>query len=206
MTALDLPPEASPVLRGDDGTVIPLDIGGWTAPADAVELRQLRRVRGPVLDIGCGPGRLVVALAERGVPALGVDASPSAVQQAVQRRATALVRSVFEPIPATGRWSTALLFDGNVGIGGDPTALLARVAELLAPDGRAVVETAAPGTDLRCFDARVERGDDRTAWFPWAVVGADALGPLAADAGLAPVALNSDDGRWFVDLEPAGRR
>lgn len=207
MTALDLPAEeAAPVLRGDDGTVIPLDVDGWTAPADAVELRQLRRVRGPVLDLGCGPGRLVVALAERGIPALGVDASPSAVHQAVQRRATALVRSVFDPIPATGRWSTALLFDGNVGIGGDPATLLGRVAELLAPEGRAVVETACPGTGLRRFDARVERGDDRTGWFPWAVVGADALDDVAAEAGLRPVACHVDEGRWFVDLERSARR
>ena len=203
MTALDLgtATDPPPVLRGDDGTVIHLDVEGWTADADAVELRQLRRVRGPVLDIGCGPGRLVVALAERGIPALGVDASPSAVQQALQRRATALVRSVFDPIPATGRWATALLFDGNVGIGGDPVALLARVAELLALDGRAVVEVAPPGTGLRRFDARVERGAECTGWFPWAVLGADAVAEVAAPAGLVPTDLHADDGRWFVELE-----
>ena len=37
----------APVLRGHDGTVIPLDIDGWTAPAGPVELRQLRQAQGP---------------------------------------------------------------------------------------------------------------------------------------------------------------
>ena len=60
--------------------MIPLDIAGWSSRADPVELRRLAAVRGPVLDIGCGPGRLLVALGERGIPALGVDASPVAAR------------------------------------------------------------------------------------------------------------------------------
>ena len=38
----------------------------------------------------------------------------------------ALVRSVFETLPGEGRWDTVLLMDGNIGIGGDPAALLGR--------------------------------------------------------------------------------
>ena len=55
------------------------------------------------------------------------------------------MRDVFGPLPGEGRWDTALLADGNIGIGGDPVALLARVRELLAPEGRVVVDLAAPG-------------------------------------------------------------
>ncbi|WP_426574386.1 methyltransferase domain-containing protein [Aquihabitans sp. McL0605] len=193
-------------LRGRDGTVIPLDVGGWSAPADEVEHRQLADVQGPVLDIGCGPGRLVVALAERGIPALGVDASPEAVSQAIERRAAALVRSVFDPIPGTGRWATALLFDGNVGIGGDPVRLLTRVGELLARDGRALVETGAPGTASRSLPVRVERGEAVSDWFIWAQVGADDIADVADAAGLRQVDLIDDDGRWFAALEPWGPR
>jgi SAM-dependent methyltransferase len=201
-----LAPEDAPRLRGEDGTIIELDVGSWSAEADAVEQRLLSTVRGPVLDIGCGPGRLVVALAERGVPALGVDASPAAVHQAVERRAAALVRSVFDPLPGTGRWATALLMDGNVGIGGDPERLLSRTAELLHPGGRAVVETAPPGVGTRCFQARVERGDEVSGWFPWATVGADAVAELASSAGLEVADLTVDDGRWFAELRPIGAR
>jgi len=204
VSTIDLDTRRATVLRGRDGTVIPLDVGAWAATADAVEHRRLSSVRGPVLDIGCGPGRLVVALAERGIPALGVDASPAAVDLAIERRAVALVRSVFDPLPATGRWATALLFDGNVGIGGHPIRLLRRVRDLLARDGRALVEVGAPGSGTRRFAARVERANTCSAWFPWAQVDADAIGGLAAAAGLVLASVDEDHGRWFAELARSG--
>src|SRR5207247_1691171 len=82
----------------------------------------LAAVDGPVIDLGCGPGRLVLSLARRRVPALGVDTSPSAVALARSRGAAALQRDLFGPLPGEGRWGTAPLFDGNVGIGGAPAA------------------------------------------------------------------------------------
>lgn len=196
--------ETTTCLRGDDGTVIPLDVDGWSAWADDVELRRLADVAGPVLDIGCGPGRLLVALAERGVPALGVDASPAAVDQAIDRGATALVRSVFDPLPGTGRWTTALLFDGNVGIGGDPVRLLVRAAELLARDGTLIVETGPPGSGTRSLAVRLEHGGERSGWFPWAQVAADDIAELAVRAGLRQVAVVADEDRWFAQLERHG--
>ena len=199
MSTLEL--NADPTcLRGRDGTVIPLDVDSWSAPADALELRRLASVEGPVLDIGCGPGRLVVALAERGIPALGVDASPVAVGQAVERRASALVRSVFDPLPGTGRWRTALLFDGNIGIGGDPSRLLARVAELLGDGGHALVETGPPGTGLRRFPARVERGPAVSDWFPWAQIGPATMADLASEHALDVADTVQDGQRWFTVL------
>ena len=62
------------------------------------------------------------------------------------RGGAALRRDVFDTLPGEGRWETALLADGNVGIGGDPVALLRRLREVLDPRGRVVAEVAAPGT------------------------------------------------------------
>ena len=42
--------------------------------------------------------------------------------------------------PATGRWQTVLLADGNVGLGGDPRRVLRRAAELLRRGGRCIAE------------------------------------------------------------------
>ena len=50
----------------------------------------------------------------------------------------ALRRSVFDPLPGEGRWGTALLLDGNIGIGGDPRALLAPDWRELRRPGRPV--------------------------------------------------------------------
>ena len=80
---------------------------------------------------------------DRLLQALGVDVVEEAVHLTRRRGAPAVVADVFEAVPEEGRWGTALLADGNVGISGDPTHLLRRVRELLRPEGRVVVEVSA---------------------------------------------------------------
>jgi hypothetical protein len=60
-----------PCLRTTDGRVLPLDLDRWLGPITPEDQAVLDLVRGPVLDVGCGPGRHVLALAERGTMALG---------------------------------------------------------------------------------------------------------------------------------------
>lgn len=50
-------------------------MAAWLAP-----YADLFRGRGPVLDLGCGPGHFLRLLAERGVEALGVDHDPDMVR------------------------------------------------------------------------------------------------------------------------------
>src|SRR5690348_7657041 len=107
------------VLRADDGARLPLDPVRWHQEPTPLEQRLMATLAAPVLDIGCGPGRLVVGLGRLGRPALGVDPAPSAVALARRRGAAVLQRSVFDPLPGSGRWQTILLLDGNIGIGGD---------------------------------------------------------------------------------------
>ena len=187
-------------LRDQTGTLLPAPADRWFRPAEPAEQRALDCVRGPALDIGCGPGRHVVALAERGVPALGIDITAGALDHARARGAMVLERCVFEQLPGTGRWRTALLLDGNIGIGGNPTALLRRVAQVLAPDGRALIEVGAHGTGRSGARVRLEIDGVGGPWFDWAVVDHDELAPLAGSAGLAVEDLWRDDGRWFAWL------
>ncbi|UUU29937.1 methyltransferase domain-containing protein [Streptomyces sp. CA-210063] len=136
-------------LRRDDGWLLPLEVERWCARADAVDQEVLRRCEGAVLDVGCGPGRLVVELAALGRPVLGIDVSEAAVAHTVGLGGQALRRSVFAPLPGEGRWGTALLLDGNLGIGGDPRALLRRLGELLLPGGLLIAETVPADVDER---------------------------------------------------------
>jgi hypothetical protein len=117
-----------------------------------------------------------------------------------------LQRDVFAPLPDEGGWGTALLFDGNVGIGGDPGRLLARCRQLTGTRGRVVVEVEPPGTGWRHLTAWFERDELRSESFAWAVVGADAMADLAGVAGFDLVALSpTPSGRWFAQLEAAAR-
>jgi SAM-dependent methyltransferase len=100
----------------------------------------LAAAAGPVLDIGCGRGRFVRAAIMGGHLTLGIDISESAVRIAQGHGLPVLCRSVFQELPGEGTWGTALLLDGNIGIGGDPVALLRRCAELVRDDGRILVE------------------------------------------------------------------
>lgn len=188
-------------LRRRDGTRHPLAISRWIAPADEIDDRVLVRAAGPVLDVGCGPGRHVLALARRGVPAIGVDVAPAAVDRARDRGAEVLLGSIFDPIPGAGRWRTALLLDGNVGIGGHPAALLARLGELLHPSGIVLCELEPPGSPSRRELVALEDGaGERSHWFVWAHVSTDDIASLARCGGYALSDIWTDGGRWFAQL------
>ncbi|MGW4568226.1 methyltransferase domain-containing protein, partial [Streptomyces sp. NPDC004561] len=180
-----------------------LEVERWCARADRVDREVLDRCEGAVLDVGCGPGRLVAELAARGRTVLGIDVSDAAVEHTAGLGGQALVRSVFEPLPGEGRWDTVLLMDGNIGIGGDPAALLERVAGLLRPGGLLIAETVPADVDER---ARVQVVDvtggphGTGAPFPWARLGTRALLRYARGAGWRPVAQWGAGGRRFAAL------
>jgi hypothetical protein len=192
------------VLRTADGRALPFQLSRWCGPPDAADEELLRHCRGPVLDVGCGPGRLTVALTERGIPALGVDISRTAVARVREAGAPALHRSVFDPLPGQGRWATVLLADGNIGIGGMPDRLLHRCAQLLAPDGQILIETELGSIDER-LTARLEHLDGRCGPdFSWARMGMPALLRTAVDAGLRIADQWCHSGRAFACVAPRG--
>ncbi|WP_410618539.1 class I SAM-dependent methyltransferase [Amycolatopsis sp. cmx-8-4] len=182
------------------GERIELPVERWAQASDGDEV-LLDACTGPTLDIGCGPGRLTAALAERGVVALGVDSSRTAVRLTRRRGGSALHRNVFDHVPGEGRWRHVLLADGNIGIGGDPAVLLRRAAELIADDGDVLVELDPPGGGLRHERVRLRPGHADVAWFTWAWVGADAIAEVANRAGLHVDRTTRHGHRWFARLE-----
>jgi SAM-dependent methyltransferase len=192
--------ESAITIRLSDGSDMALAVDRWLAPADDTDRRLLRGVRGPVLDVGCGPGRHLHALARRGVFALGVDLSPIAVGLARDRGAHAIVGSIFDEVPGAGSWRTALLLDGNIGIGGEPQRLLSRLHSLLSPGGKLLVELDPPGTRTARLLARLEVGDAASAWFGWGRVAYPDIERIAGLAGFGVLDGHDRNGRWFASL------
>ncbi|MDQ3640847.1 MAG: class I SAM-dependent methyltransferase [Actinomycetota bacterium] len=191
-------------MRDERGVVVADNCQRWLGEAAVEDERLLNHAVGPVLDIGCGPGRHVLALARRGVDCLGIDVTPSAVRLARSRGATVIEASIFGPVPRPGTWATGLLLDGNIGIGGDPAALLTRVASVLRPAARILVELGSPGTSGGTERARVEHDTFTGPWFGWTMVEAAGIEVITAGAGLKLERLWSAGDRWFARIDTPG--
>ncbi|WP_435825202.1 class I SAM-dependent methyltransferase [Micromonospora zamorensis] len=183
-----------------DGRRDLLPVRRWHGPPEPAIESVAARCTGPTIDLGCGPGRLTMALAQRGLVALGVDISAEAVRLTQDRGVVALRRDVFEPLPGEGRWAHALLVDGNIGIGGDPVRLLRRCGDLIAADGTLVVEVDPPGAGLWQGQAYVLSCSRRGSAFSWARVGVEAMDRTAAAAGMRVVDGFRSGPRWFTEL------
>ena len=195
-------------LRGDEdllmhgnGRTWALPVRSWIADADPVDHAVAALCNGPTLDVGCGPGRFTAALAQAGLPCLGLDSSAVAVAQTRARGVLALHRSVWRRLPGEGHWRTTVLLDGNVGIGGNPGALLRRMHAVTEKGGSCIVETTTEGdcwtgpvhlTDLRGMTSRT---------FPWSRLDADALTVLAATTGWSVVSRWTTGDRPFLRLQ-----
>jgi len=78
------------VVERDDGCVFTGEPDYYLAPYRSwwpQERRAMRFVRGRVLDLGCGAGRVGLHLQSRGHEVVGIDVSPLAVEVARRRGA-----------------------------------------------------------------------------------------------------------------------
>ncbi|KAA0118614.1 class I SAM-dependent methyltransferase [Mycolicibacterium sp. P9-22] len=174
-------------IRYQDGRLQRLPVHDWLigSRTDSMFDRAIVGMcTGPTIDLGCGPGRLVADLVQRGVPALGVDQSVCATELARDSGVPVLCRDMFGPLPGTGRWHTALLADGNVGLGGDPWRVLQRAGELLRSGGECLAEFDPGKRGIDSQWVRLESVDAIGPWFRWASVGLDCAARIAADVGL----------------------
>jgi SAM-dependent methyltransferase len=180
--------------------MLSLDLERWGGPATDSDFAILSEVEGPVLDVGCGPGRLVEALRLLHVNVLGIDAAPTAIARARARGRRIAHRSVFDPLPREGTWASVLLFDGNIGIGGDPNRLLLRIRDLMTPHGCIFVELEPPGARVEFGHIEFEVATGMVGTFPWCWVGCDEIDNIATGSGLRVDDCRSVDGRWFAQL------
>jgi len=88
----------------------------WREP----EQKAMSHVRGRVLDIGCGAGRVALHLQGVGHEVVGIDISPAAVETCRLRGVVdARVMSLEEVDSSVGTFDTVVMLGGNLGLLGD---------------------------------------------------------------------------------------
>jgi SAM-dependent methyltransferase len=93
------------------------------------------QVEGPVLDVGCNKGEVLLVLRARGLEAIGLEPNPSAAAEARARGLEVIEEPIETATLPAGRFRTILLSQVLEHVH-DPQAVLRRVREALHDDGR----------------------------------------------------------------------
>jgi SAM-dependent methyltransferase len=114
------------------------DVRRWPA----VERQALRYVRGRVLDVGTGAGRVALELQRRGRSVVGIDVSPGAARVARKRGVKDVRMAQLEHLgDSLGRFDTVVMFGNNLGLLGSRTKarrILRRLHSITTERGRIV--------------------------------------------------------------------
>ncbi|HVB71448.1 MAG TPA: methyltransferase domain-containing protein [Acidimicrobiales bacterium] len=137
---------------------------GWPA----AERRTIRSLRGRVLDVGCGAGRVSLELQRRGIEVVGLDASPLAVRAARFRGVREVWCAKLEDLESRiDTFDSIVMFGNNFGILGTPDharQCLIDLARFAMPDARIFTESTnaygggAPGFNRSYYRQNKMRG------------------------------------------------
>lgn len=169
-----------PVYERSDGDESPAQCAWYFAAPEEwgpLEDAAIAACRGRVLDAGCGPGRALRALADRGHPVLGIDASPGAVAIAREWAAEPVVVGDMTRLPLAdadavraGAPHTALFLGTHVGAPGtiDGVRALLRDCDRVLVDSadRAAAGSGHPSARLvaDCYDPTAVEDPDLRAY------------------------------------------
>jgi SAM-dependent methyltransferase len=122
----------------EDSSFYLRDVRRWPA----VERQALRYVRGRVLDVGTGAGRVALELQRRGHRVVGIDVSPGAARVARRRGVKDVRMAQLDRLDGSlGRFDTVVMFGNNLGLLGSEAKAkrtLRRLYAITTEQGRIV--------------------------------------------------------------------
>jgi SAM-dependent methyltransferase len=117
--------------------------GSWEAPLDVHDM-VAPVLEGPVLDVGCGEGRLAALIVERGVTWVGVDSSPTQLAANPHRP---VVLAEMRSLPFRDDVFGEVVHLWCLYHVEDPTEAIAEAKRVLRSDGRYYASTSARDND-----------------------------------------------------------
>jgi SAM-dependent methyltransferase len=139
--------KVSLIIRRDDGLVNEDDMEGYFKGHEEwfeVDRKALQWAQGRVLDVGCGPGRHLLWLQEKGFTVTGIDVSPTAVEVARLRGARdCRVMDVKNLEFPAGSFETVIMMGNNFGLAGgmEPTKKVLRDLHRITTDEGRIIAT-----------------------------------------------------------------
>lgn len=172
----------------------------------SAERKSIRFMRGRVMDVGCGAGRVALEMQNRGIDVVGLDASPLAAKAATLRGVKEVWSTSIENLDKRiETFDTFVLFGNNFGIFETPTRarqILIHLAKSTKSDARIFAESTAaycggaPGFDRSYFHrnkslgrssgqlkVRYHYGHLVGPWFRWLYVTRGEMRSIVAGTG-----------------------
>jgi SAM-dependent methyltransferase len=178
------------------------DVRGWPL----AERQVLRHLRGRVLDVGCGAGRVALELQQRRIEVVGLDGSALAVKAARLRGVSNVWCQPMEELSKElASFDALVLFGNNFGLFASPQHARTRLRSWAAGtnagcrlflESTAPYFSGAPGMDRTYYRRNVERrrspgqvrlryhyGGVVGGWFTWLFVSREEMRRVVAGTG-----------------------
>jgi SAM-dependent methyltransferase len=127
-------------------------------------------IRGPVLDVGAGAGRLALKLQEAGIEVVALDCEAVCVELLKAKGVRNVVRADIRTYETEQRFATIIFMDSTFGLIGDVDAagpLLDKLESLLLPDGVVLVQDVERSVPLLKLEWRFVFRDQIGPYFRW---------------------------------------